>query len=459
MKFVSFLFSLWFKFKAQCNGWNVSLFVMALLPRLLWAFEPHPPPFSDMEDYYLCAINALRGDFLAMEAERLAYRPPGYPLFLYTVFSLFPAERLFAVRVVQAFLGAFSVLVLFSISTIILQSLFILHNQKNQWLQKVLSYGIALHYAWMIGPVFFSSIFMTETLYTFLLLCWIRLLISPKNENTFYKQMIASVLLGVMALVRPVSLCFLPVLVFHVLLASVRESWNKKLYIPLSVWMIPIIPWTIRNALMLGAFVLLSTNSGVNFYIGHQQNYSYYNTGEKEKIRQELIEEYGHIDEVAEDRYFFLQGLKEIGERPHLLIQHSLQKLYYLYIEDEPPWPLGEYGNGMIPFLYRYLPIQIIMWNPFFSLLALAGIMYAFIKKLPHNTLLTLLILYTAACLIYFARTRFRIPIEPVLIFYAWLGIVSIADTIYTMYWRLQRRWKNHDNKNENPFQQVKLRH
>lgn len=464
MKFASFIFSIWFKIKASCNAWNASLFIVALLPRLLWAFESHPPPFSDMEDYYLCAINALRGDYLAMEAERLAYRPPGYPLFLLSIFSIFPTDRLLTVRIVQSVLGAVSVLILFSIVRTVLQSLFFMRSKQNHWLQTVLAYVISFHFALMINGVFFSAIIMTETVYTFLLLCWTRLLITPANESTFYKLSCASLLLGVMALVRPISLCFLPILVFHTFYAATRKSWNKKVLIPLSLWIVPIIPWTIRNAIMLEAFVLLSTNSGVNFYIGHQQNYGYYNTGEKEKIRVELIEQNGSIDEVAEDRHFFLKGIEEIGERPHLLIKHSLQKLYYLYIEDELPWPLGEYGNGMVPGIYRSIlshstPFLLVTWNPILTLLAMAGVMYAFIKKLPHSTLLALLILYTAACLIYFARTRFRIPVEPLLIFYAWLGIVSIAESVYTLYWRLKQRVKRNSSKDENPFQQVKLRH
>jgi hypothetical protein len=333
-----------------------------------------------------------------------------------------------------------------------------MRSKQNQWLQTVLAYVISLHYAFMTSSVFFSSVILSETLFTFLLLCWIRLLLPSKHENTFYKHVCASILLGMMALVRPISLCFLPILVFHSLIAAARESWKKKVFFPLSLWITPIIPWTVRNAVMLGAFVLLSTNSGVNFYIGHQKDYGYYNTGEKEKIRLELIEKIGHIDEVAEDRYFFIKGMEEIGEHPHLLIKHSLQKLYYLYIDTEMPWPLGEYGNGMSPWFYQYVPFLVLWWNPFLSLLALAGIMYSFIKKLPHHTILALLILYTAACLIYFARTRFRIPIEPLLIFYAWLGIVSIAETLYTFFWRLKRRLKRNINKEENPFQQVKLR-
>lgn len=458
MKILSLLFSFWFWIKTRFTVWNLSLFLVALIPRLFWAFDHHPPPFSDMEDYYLCAINALRGGYLAMAEDRLAYRSPGYPLFLLILFTLFPADRLFVVRLAQSVLDACSVLILFAIANHVLQSLHIMQSNQNKRLQFLLAYLLSLHYSLLSEPVFFSSILMTETLYTFLLLCWIWFLLPKTNSFTFFHLIAASILLGLMALVRPISLCFLPVLVFRTLISASQMSWKKKVLFPLTVWMIPILPWTIRNFILLGSMVLLSTNSGVNFYIGHHRDFSYYYTGEKEKIRVELMEKSGRIDEVLEDRYFFQKGLDEIVENPHLLIKHSLQKLYYLYVEDEKPWPLLEYGDGLGPGFYRYAPYVELSWHPFLLLLSLAGMMYAVIKKLPQGVLLSVLILYTAACLIYFARTRFRLPIEPLLIFYAWLGIVSIVETLYSLFWRWKQRWIKLNHKEENPFHQVKLR-
>ncbi len=448
------------QFKALFSVWNIALFSLALIPRLLWALEPHPPPFSDMEDYYLCAVNALRGEYLAMSDDRLAYRAPGYPLFLYTIFTLFPADRLLAVRLVQSVIDAFTVLVLFSIAKSVLKPLLLLKHRQNHFLQTVLAFTTALHYAWMSGPVFFSSILMTESLFTFLLLVWLKCMVSAREFNHSSLLIASSLLLGILALVRPISLCLLPVLIFFCFLHYGRMNRTPPAFIPLFCWLVPIVPWTIRNAIMLGTFVLLTTNSGVNFYIGHQQNYSYYNTGEKEQIRQELIEELGGIDEVAEDRYFFLKGLEEIAGRPHLLIQHSLQKLYYLFLMTEPPWPWREYGSGMGPRFYQAVPFLKWSWSPLLFLFTLAGIVYAFIKKLPHGILLSLIGLYTAACVFYFARTRFRLPIEPLLIFYAWLGIVSLLETGYSMIWRWQnlRSTSSPEPFDSKSFDQVKLR-
>jgi hypothetical protein len=78
-------------FHSPTFRWGCVLFGLALIPRWLWAIVEHPHHFSDMEDYYLCAVNLLKGDYLAQSPDRLAYRAPLYPLFLAFGLRILPA--------------------------------------------------------------------------------------------------------------------------------------------------------------------------------------------------------------------------------------------------------------------------------------------------------------------------------------------------------------------------------
>lgn len=423
------------------------VFAAALVPRLLWALEDHPFPFSDMEDYYNCAVNALRGKYLAMDEDRLAYRAPGYPLFLIPFLKGFPDHPLAALRIGQAFLGSATAVMVFYLALWVCRPLNFGPDAMNAKIRLFLSAGSGLTFAWFSGQIFFCGLVMSETLFVFAITAWALMALELKRHPRPWLLTAFSAWLGIMALIRPIALVFLPILVFVALGSVPRERWKTRIWAPLLAWLLPILPWTVRNAFLLGSFVLISTNSGVNFYIGHQPAYSYWNTGQKEAIRQYLAKQ--GVDEAGEDRFFFRLGMEYVLENPASLIPHSLMKLYYLYVLEEPPWPWAEYRGGTGPAFYERGWFPRLEWTPFLLLLSLAGFMYAAIQRLNHGVAASLIALYTAACLVYFARTRYRLPVEPFLIVYAWLGLLSLADTSRSA-WRKAKRFTQRGGRRRN---------
>ncbi len=408
------------------------LFLLAFIPRFLWAISSHPPPFSDMEDYYLCAINFLKGSYLAMSPERLAYRAPLYPLFLACCLKISPGNGLLAIRIIQSIIASFSPVILFILLYHLMKPLAATTRIEPNLYLMIFPFFGALSFAWMQGQIFFSSILMTETLFIFLLLVWALLGTVYVNENRYWILCLFSLVLGLLALVRPVALIFLPILIYKTLNHIPRPEWKKQIWLPLFAWIIPILPWTVRNAIVLHHFVPLTTNSGVNFYIGHNPYYGYYSTGNKEYIRKELASRYGY-NEILEDRYFFNLGLAYIFENPSSLISHSLKKLYFLYIYQKVPWPWEEYNRGKGLCFYGDFQWPLLSCDPSWLILVFLGGIYAFYMRLNHGMILSLILLYTLACVIYFARTRFRLPIEPFLMAYIWIGIAFIVESGYRL--------------------------
>ncbi|MEW6238447.1 MAG: hypothetical protein AB1656_23935 [Candidatus Omnitrophota bacterium] len=419
--------------------WISSLLLLAIIPRLLWAFADHPRPFSDMEDYYLCAVNYLKGGHLAQDEEHLAYRAPLYPLFIAACWKMFPGNPLLAVRIVQAILGAISAALLYALFQRMLRPL----QKENRHIllrhPRIIPFFAALTFSWMADQIFFSSVLLSETLFIFTLLIWANLGVRCGNSCRMDVLFLFSVLVGVMTLIRPVAIFFLPIVAFKSLQAIPRPQWPRRIWLPMFAWTIPIVPWSIRNAIVLKAFVLLTTNSGVNFYLGHNPQFGYYDHGAKEAVRREFLRT-NEPNEVLEDRYFLTQGMKFALEHPQALVARTIWKLYFLYLLDKEPWPWEEYNQGEGMRLAGGAQWPLIWWNPFFLLMALAGGAYACMRKIQHGFCLSVVGLYTFSCLIFFARTRFRLPLEPFLLIYVWLGIASLADTAVWGYGKMMKR-------------------
>ncbi|MDP8246351.1 MAG: hypothetical protein P9L94_19865 [Candidatus Hinthialibacter antarcticus] len=413
---------------AICFG----LFIIALCLRLLWVGVVHPPPFSDMEDYYVCGLKVLRGEVMGQSADRIAYRAPLYPTFIAAVSLLF-ASTLQPLRIIQAVLGALSPVLLYSIARLWLTPM------REFPLPSILKRPhaapalIGLMFAFMSEHIFFTGLVMTETLYVFGLLMWILIGTLAQRNHNYWLYILFSALLGGLALVRPISLFFIPIVAFSSLAGVPQEKWRHRLWAPMFAWIAPILPWTIRNFVLLGSLVLITTNSGVNFYIGQHINYSYYHTGDKETIRKYLAD-HGNSNEVTEDRLFLKTGLQSLSEHPLSFFSRAVQKMYYLYVLQEPPWPWAEYPTqhrgAVVPGLVfpGSSSLPIFRWNPVLLLLAATGIVYAWMIGLRQGLPLSMLALYSLACILYFARTRYRMPLDPILLYYAMLGAASLVD-------------------------------
>lgn len=392
-----------------------------------------------MEDYYRCALNVLRGETLAQSPDRLAYRAPLYPLFLSGVMAV-AGPALGAARWVQAFLGALTPLLLYMTVRLWLAPL------RERKVASVLSnpylapMAAGLMLALMGEHIFFTALTMTETFYLFLLMAWTLAAAWCRRRPSLPLLIGVSAGLGLLALTRPISLVFLPIVVYLSLSSIPRERWRARLWAPMLAWLLPIAPWTIRNLVVLNAFVLITTNSGVNFYIGQHHDYSYWNTGGKETIRQEIARQHGP-DEVYEDRYFFRLGLISVIEDPSGFFTRALTKLYNLFFHPEPPWPWAEYpvmrdGAMQVGLYIENDALPWFRWSPALLLLALTGMAYAAVLRLRNGLPLAMIALYLIACVIYFARTRFRLPLDPFMIYYAVLGAASLVDGILFGYGR-----------------------
>jgi 4-amino-4-deoxy-L-arabinose transferase-like glycosyltransferase len=231
------------------------LLLAALIPRLLWINSFDWRPFNDAAWYQQSAVDLAHGLGYLAAGRPTAYFPIGYPGFLAGLFLVFPADQ-FTVALANVALGAGLVLVSLRLFREIGLS-----EAEARW--------TALLIALCPTLVLYASLGMTETLFTFLLLSGTSLLLVARRSPS--AALAAGLVFGAATLVRS-QVLLLPACMLLSLL--VLQSWRAGrvlrvaalLYLGLAC---VVAPWTLRNWLVLGTPVLVSTNDGANLLLGN----------------------------------------------------------------------------------------------------------------------------------------------------------------------------------------------
>jgi len=196
-----------------------------------------------------------------------------------------------------------------------------------------------------------------------------------------------------------------------------------------------IAPWTIRNAIVTGHFVPISTNGGVNFYIGHNEDFDYWSTGAKTTIREQT-----DLDEVEESALFFRLGTQFMMENPGQDFLNNVKKIGYLYSTTWKPWPWFNYGREL-----RFaggIPIPVWPWGWPAIVILLIAFFLCLVRKKELGVLYACVLLQTFSCIVFFARARFRLPLIPIFSIVFALGVVSTVELIRQR--RVGRRCASH---------------
>lgn len=240
--------------------------VGALL-RVLWAVKAqHPVELRDPVLYLILSDHVASGDGYryGFEADQgvTAYYPPGYPLAVGAV--------LWVVRLLPFDVTAFDVAVWLNValSVATIGLVFVLGRRLAG--DRV---GLVAAAIWALWPnlIFHSAIVLTETLFLFLLvLLLIVLLGDPEGARLPGRARLVTVgiLFGLTLLVRPVSAVIAPVLLVLWWGAGVKAAlWRVALVGVATVAVL--VPWSIRSTLAMDEPVAMSLNFGDNLCLGH----------------------------------------------------------------------------------------------------------------------------------------------------------------------------------------------
>ena len=233
--------------------------------RIAWiAYANFTPTVSDDAGRYdlLGRSLAANAGFINPNGTTTMFWPPGYPFVLAAVYKLWP-QSLFgdhevtAALVVNAALASICVVLVFLIGRRVFEARAAL--------------AAAVITALFPSLIFFAGVTLTETTFTFLALVAVLLILEADARRNWWLLAAAGVVVGCAALVRgtgaPAARRRGAVLA--------RGPWpigdppSRAPHSLAASRLAVIVPWTLRNYDVSGSLVLISSNAGVDFYIGH----------------------------------------------------------------------------------------------------------------------------------------------------------------------------------------------
>jgi len=422
---------------------------------------------ADAAQYYVPALSFIEhGEFTGSKGEPFTSGTPLYSMFLAIPISIFGID------------SASSVIV-FMQSIMLYLTGFLSRQILLQFTNK---FGLILHALIVFNPnsLITAHLVQSETLFTFLFI-WSVVIASKIINNFSLKNMILlGVLTGLAALTRPVAFYLLIIWPIFILIALIirarlnvngqtvlyrKIQWAKLLIIVL-IGAVVISPWYIRNYIKFDE-VFFTSNSG---YYLKDQYHQLKNKGSGWSVP----------DAIQEHERIYLNYLSEKNEgnfcfenEGHWSCNSVLTKVTLKAIIDEPlsshtkalidSWGtlffsggasnirnyLGFDGKGIIVnfqnnafngldsifklirdmnFSYLIIFIFTTAFSTISRLIGAAGVFYLFKNRKwrPHGILLIEVIFLFTAAYLYLGQSRFRVPLEPLLMLFTVIGILYL---------------------------------
>ena len=407
---------------AQRERLLVGLLGLAALGlRCLYVYQSDASPFFDFPQVdaktYTQAATRMAVDGHWLGDPTPFWQPPLYSYFLGLVFALLGPDY-YIPRLVQAVLGAVNCVLIYFLG------------------RRIFSGAVGLAAAGlaaMYGPLlFFDAEFLPPVLAVLLDLL---VLLSLPWAISGRRRLVSGLLFGLAALCVANILFFLPFALWWLLWQDGDLPRRQRLLriLPLLLGVLLVIaPVSLRNYWVGGDWVLISSNAGINFFIGNNAEYrktvSIQPGPEWRKLVARPGSEAGIDHPSQKSRFFFAQAWDFIRTHPLDYGRLLLHKTYFF-------WHGHEIGRNQDLYYARNFTslLSLLLWKfsiafPFGVLapLALVGVGLLWregLRRNPDSALLLLFLFsYTFSVVLFFATARYRLPVVPVLLLFAVYG-------------------------------------
>jgi 4-amino-4-deoxy-L-arabinose transferase-like glycosyltransferase len=241
--------------------WGGLLVGLLLRLGILASTSALPLQIFDERDYHQLAVNLLQGHGFTFDGTTpTSSRPPLYPAFMAGLWWLIGGPSLQAVRAAQIAVG----LALAGLACALTRPLF--GRRASE---------LALLGTWLYPSfVFFTSLLLTELVFTTLLLLSLWLLLQLLRHGRVATALGAGLALGLGALARSV-LWPLPLLLAPLLLLMLKGSWTRRLALVAMLvagYAAVVAPWALRNYRVQHVLVVVDVLGGYNMRMGNYEH-------------------------------------------------------------------------------------------------------------------------------------------------------------------------------------------
>lgn len=385
---------------------------MSLLTRFLYTTTivgMNQPLAHDELDYDRYAFNIFTGNGYRLEPDGppSSIRPPLYPLFLSTIYWIF-GRSYTVVRIIQCIIGGLSCILIYYVGSRIFGE----RNGK-------ISAFIATFYPPFI---YFCPLLVTESLFIFLLLLSVFLLLIMREIPALSKVILCGVILGLTVLTRANALFFLPFVLLWIIL-TFRRGIKKSIVVSailLCGVAIAIGPWTVRNYLVWHRIVPISLQGGFCFWTSNNPFIADHPTHwGRYALPQQLpfFDELKGLDEAERDRRFWQLGIDFLKNNPDKIPN----LLWHKFLRFWNPLPDLSGRDKMVLLLTYGLLL------PFMA----SGLILSFWKEERPLILYFVILAFMLNSLVFWGMGRFRAPIAPYLIMFASLSLNNVFTSGY----------------------------
>jgi 4-amino-4-deoxy-L-arabinose transferase-like glycosyltransferase len=371
-------------------------------------------PVVDSVTYHKLAVSLI-GDNAA--AGRAFWRPPLYPYVLSIVYRLFDSNLL-ATRLVHGLFGVVSAMIVYIVAlrfmrtrpALVTALLFCFYGPLLFFFSQLLPAGLAV----LLGLI---ALWMT-----------LRFVEAPARG----RALACGIAYGVAALNVPNILICAAVPLGWILLqvrrGSARSTRSTHAALVALGVLICILPVTVHNIRASKQFVLISTNAGVNLYVGNNPDMDSTISARPGLDWDRIVAmPYSHGIASGPDaqRYFYREVLKYAVQHPVNFLKDILVKTGYLLEASEIPrnisvYPFRDQSPILYPLVWRIpgtaFPFGVV------GALGLVGLVTTMRRDSAHIVLACFVLAYGASIILFFPTARYRIPVLPGVLILAVLG-------------------------------------
>ena len=412
---------------------HVVLFLTALVLRAAWVLAVDRKGFAlnDALMYHSAAESLSRGDgFVPFTDGPTARWPPGFTTVLGGLYWVLGVHPIIG-ELFNALVGAATVVLLMLIA------------------ERVFDRGVAIVAGTMLavlpGPILWTDVLVSETLYTGLFV--LAILVLVRARPTWQWLLGFGLVIGAGALVRGEALTWilLPVVMWWRIVPW--RSHLRVVAVAVAAAIVVMVPWTIRNAVVMDAFVPVATNASETLWSGHNPDATGAQVYPSEEYDDQFDQtlpalELERAKALRSDALDFMltHPLRELELIPLKLIHLNRGDSYALDWVNAP-------GVGEAPPLS---PIQVerisvladLGYYGLLTLTVVGGIVLGMrfwrspIGRIAGTSFVTALVLYG---FVYYGNYRYRLPYEPLMVLIAaalvtgaFRGRELLADTVQT---------------------------
>jgi len=404
-----------------------------------------PPLLTDQRSYDALGARLITGHGFSFDRGWYPFTPPDtptahwsflYSMFIAAVYAVFGPNPL-AARVVQAILGGIALPLMIYLFTHRLfesprsQALTKKMNERGLSVDNIalLAAGIAAIYFYF---VLYSATLMTETFYIAALLWLLERAIALAEQATLKRATLLGISLGITTLLRQSVLPWVAVLIVWMLWVGSRSGCLRRMsasaIVALTLMFAAIAPFTLRNYLVYGQFLLLNSNAG---YAMYSAQHPMHGTTFQEFASAPLPDDLQGLNEAQKDRILMQRGIGFVLADPGRFVLLSLSRVpdYFEF------WPtsdttfinnLGRVGSWglFLPFILYGLwlalraagPRSILGWINF--------------SITPLALIVLFMIVYSLLHILTWAMPRYRLPVDATMVPFAALAVYDLARQV-----------------------------